>query len=193
MIGFLRGNIFSLKPGKLILDVNGVGYNVLITITTYENLSDKSNAEIFIYTSVKEDSITLYGFLTEKEKNMFELLISVNGIGPKSAIGILSGIEVDELKYAIANSDFNRISKAPGIGKKMAERLVIELKNKVDSVYDSVLSGSFSNARGEAVAALTALGYNLKNSEKIIREILSSNPDLTTEDLIKKALNEFSK
>src|SRR3989339_632690 len=109
MIGYLSGKIISSKPTKIILDVNGVGYVVNISINTFEKIAEKDSASLFIHTNVREDSITLFGFFTEAEKEMFEHLISVNGIGPKLAISILSGIKTDELKSAIQSSDVSRI------------------------------------------------------------------------------------
>src|SRR5690606_36512518 len=123
MIGFLTGKIISSKPTRIIIDVNGVGYIVNISINTFEKIAEKESISLFIYTNVREDSITLFGFFTEGEKEMFEHLISVNGIGPKLAISILSGIRTDELKSAIQVSDISRIIAIPGIGRKTAERL----------------------------------------------------------------------
>jgi Holliday junction DNA helicase RuvA len=124
MIGYLTGKIISSKPTKILLDVNGVGYLVNISINTFEKISGKDFASLFIHTSVKEDSITLFGFSTETEKEMFELLISVNGIGPKIALSILSGIRTDDLKRAIQSSDISRIVAVPGIGKKNSAQII---------------------------------------------------------------------
>ncbi len=118
MIGYLSGKVISSKPTVLLLDVNGVGYLVNISINTFEMISNKDIVSLHIYTHVKEDSITLYGFHNESEKEMFELLISITGIGPKLAIGILSGIQTEDLKEAILNGDISRIVAIPGIGKK---------------------------------------------------------------------------
>ena len=134
MIGFLKGKIISAKPTQVLLDVNGVGYLINISINTFERITDKEAVSLFVYTSVKEDSITLYGFFIESEKQMFELLISVNGVGPKLALNILSGIRADELKDAIQSGDSSRITAIPGIGKKTADRLVLELRTKVDHI-----------------------------------------------------------
>jgi Holliday junction DNA helicase RuvA len=193
MIGFLTGNIITLKPTKLILDVNGVGYQVNISINTFENISDKKSASLHIYTSVKEDSITLFGFYSETEKEMFELLISVNGIGPKLGLSILSGIQVNELKDAIEAGNISRLVAIPGVGRKTAERVVLELKSKVDKIKEGVGKGISYNIKQEAIAALTTLGYNLKQAENSVRDILSSSKDISLEELIKKALGNFNK
>lgn len=193
MIGHLTGKIISSKPTKLILDVNGVGYIVNISINTFEKISGKENASLFVYTSVKEDSISLFGFYSEAEKEMFELLISVNGIGPKLALSLLSGIQTDDLKNAIQTSNISRIIAIPGIGRKTAERLVLELKTKVDQVREEGTTVIPQSVKNEAVSALTTLGYNPKNAENLIRNILQNNPELSLEELIKKALGELNK
>jgi Holliday junction DNA helicase RuvA len=193
MIGYLKGKIIKSNPSKIILDVNGVGYQVFITINTYEDIHQKPEVELFIHTSVKEDSITLFGFAQEQEKEMFELLISVNGIGPKTALGILSGIRIQELKEAIINNNITRIVAAPGIGKKTAERLVLELKSKIDLIpAGESEAGSSYGIKAEAVLALTTLGYNTKVAEKAIRDIMDKLPNLSLEQLIKSALTTLN-
>ncbi len=189
MIGFLKGKIISAKPTRLLLDVNGVGYAVFISIMTFEKISDSDTVSLFIYTNVKEDSITLFGFYTEAEKEMFELLISVSGIGPKTALSVLSGIRIDDLKSAIQNNEIGRITAVPGIGRKTAERLMLELRSKVDHIVSEGEGEIPYNIRSEAVSALTTLGYNIKVAEKVIRDILTNNSSLSVEELIKKALS----
>jgi Holliday junction DNA helicase RuvA len=193
MIGYLTGKILSSKPTRILLDVNGVGYLVNISINTFEKISGKESASLFIHTSVKEDSITLFGFSTETEKEMFQLLISVNGIGPKIALSILSGIRTDDLKTAIQSSDISRIVAVPGIGKKTAERLVLELSAKVSNITGGDAAEIPHSIKNEAVSALVTLGYNSKIAENVIREILSRNPDCALEELIKKALSVLNK
>ena len=193
MIGFLSGKIISAKPTKILLDVNGVGYSVNISINTFESISDKQTISLYIHTNVKEDSITLFGFYTEAEKNMFELLISVNGIGPKLAISTLSGIRVDDLKNAIQSGDVSRIIAVPGIGRKTAERLVLELKNKVDQIVEEGGKEIPFSIKNEAVSALTTLGYNFKVAENAVRNILSENGSISLEELIKKALGSLNR
>lgn len=192
MIGYLTGKIISLKPTRILLDVNGVGYAVNISINTFENISELTTVSLFVYTSVKEDSITLYGFFTEPEKQMFELLISVTGIGPKLALSILSGIQTDDLKDAILRGDISRIVAVPGIGRKTGERLVLELRNKVDQVSEEGIKEYSLNLKKEAVSALTTLGYNAKTADKVIRDILVDDPNISLEELIKKALSSLS-
>ncbi len=193
MIGYLSGKIISSKPTRITLDINGVGYVVNISINTFEKISEKSSASLFIYTSVKEDSISLFGFYSESEKEIFELLISVNGIGPKLALGVLSGIQVDELKQAIISGDISRIVSIQGIGRKTAERLVLELKSKVYSVAKDDKEKVPYSFKNEAIAALITLGYSSKQAEKSIKEVLAAEPKTSLEDLIKKALGNVNR
>lgn len=192
MIGYLTGKIISSKPTQIILDVNGVGYSVNISINTFEKIVEKEIVSLFIHTSVREDSITLFGFFTQSEKEMFELLISISGIGPKLGLGILSGIMVDDLIYAISSGNVSRLIAIPGIGRKTAERVVLELKNKVNNIKpDGVIKET--SAKDEAIAALTTLGYQRQVAEKIVRDLLIENSNYPLEELIKKALAGLNK
>lgn len=192
MIGYLRGRIKNLKPNSGIIDVNGVGYNVCITLNTYDEISNLDEVELLIHTIVKEDSITLYGFRGLKEKEMFELLISVNGIGPKTAINILSGVKVEELKNNIFNSDIAALSKFSGIGKKTAERIVLELKNKIDLIYEEGDNLKLT-VKSEAIQALVSLGYNRLTADKAVKEVLSLDQNISVENLIRKTLGILNK
>lgn len=192
MIGFLTGKLISSKPTQIILDVNGVGYLVNISISTFEKISEKESVSLFIHTSVKEDSITLFGFYTQSEKEMFELLISISGIGPKVSLGILSGIAVDDLKDAIANGNVSRLIAIPGIGRKTAERVVLELRNKVDAIKADG-SIKITSAKDEAISALATLGYQRQIAEKVVRDLLSENANYSLEELIRKALAGLNK
>lgn len=197
MIGYLTGKIISKKPTKILLDVNGVGYLVHISISTFEKLPElNESTSLYIYTSVKEDAIDLYGFSTPAEKEMFELLISVSGIGPKLAQSLLSGIQVDELKYAIDEGNLSRIIAVPGIGRKTAERLLVELRDKMDKLsekFEPAEAGAPLSVRSDAIAALVNLGYNLKTAEKVVRNVMNTKTSATIEDVIKEALAELNK
>ncbi|MFO7526311.1 MAG: Holliday junction branch migration protein RuvA [Ignavibacteriaceae bacterium] len=193
MIGHLKGQIISSKPTQIILDVNGVGYKVGISINTFEKIVDKNEVSLFIHTQVKEDSISLYGFFTESEKEMFELLISISGIGPKIALGLLSGISVDSLKEAIEEGNVTRITAVPGIGRKTAERLVLELRSKVENISAGEFKDLPPSIKNETISALSTLGYNIKVAEKVVRELLIENSGYALEDLIKKALANLNK
>lgn len=193
MIGYLKGKIISAKPTQIILDVNNVGYLIYISISTFEKISDQIEVSLYIHTYVREDALNLYGFYTEAEKEMFELLISISGIGPKVALSILSGISVEELQSAIQSENVSRLVSVPGVGRKTAERVVLELKSKVGFIETAASKGIDFTIKQEAVLALTTLGYNQKVADKIVRDLLSSNPTFTLEELIKKSLAELSK
>lgn len=192
MIGYLRGKIHSSKPTQIILDVNGVGYQVNISVATFEEVSGKPEVELFIYTNVREDAIQLFGFSTETEKQMFELLISITGIGPKLALGVLSGIRVSDLKNAILKNDVPRITAVPGIGKKTAERLVLELRGKLDNLTVATGEANYT-VRSEATSALVSLGYNQKTAEKVVGDLLDMSPQISLELLLTQALKSMGK
>jgi Holliday junction DNA helicase RuvA len=193
MIGYLTGKIIAAKPTQILLDVSGVGYEIRISINTFERISGKEVVSLFIHTHVKEDAITLFGFYSEAEKEMFELLISINGVGPKSALSLLSGISTDDLKQAIVTSNVERMIAVPGIGRKTAERLILELKNKVRDIKEEGIAPSKPSLQKEAVAALSTLGYNLASSEKAVNKILSEISDCSLEELIKRSLKELNR
>ncbi len=197
MIGYLTGKLISKKPTQIILDVNGVGYIINITISTFESLPKNDNEIVSLHTylNVREDALILFGFSTLAEKEMFELLIGVNGVGPKSAQSILSGIQIDELHTALRNNDLSRLVAIPGIGKKSGERLIIELRDKVEKLSDTFETSnepSFT-IRKDAILALTQLGYNQKIAEKAVRTILDSDPDSSLENLLKDSLALLNK
>ena len=195
MIGYLSGKIISKKPTRIILDVNGVGYLVNISISTFERIADKEEVSLYTYLAVKEDALDLYGFYSIAEKEMFELLISVSGIGFKTAQSILSGIQIDDLQEALKTGNIARIISVPGIGRKTAERMMIELRDKVESIAESIEKGDAgtSNVRSDAIAALVNLGYNQKVAERAIRAISDIKPNISIEDLIKDALAGLNK
>jgi len=195
MIGHLSGKIISKKPTRVIIDVNGVGYIVNISISTFEKIADKEEISLYTYLVVKEDALDLYGFYSVAEKEMFELLISVNGIGPKTAQSILSGIQIADLKEALKTGNISRIISVPGIGRKTAERMMIELRDKVESLALGIEDTSFGSQsiRGDAITALVNLGYNQKIAERIVRDITDKTPAISIEDLVKEALSIFSK
>lgn len=194
MIGCLTGKIISKKPTRIILDVSGVGYLVNISINTFEKLPDEGEAaSVFTYLAVREDSLTLFGFFTEAEKQMFELLISVNGIGPKLAQSVLSGIQIEDLKDAIKSGNLSRIIAVPGIGRKTAERILIDLKDKMDTIVSEAgAAGIPFKIKDDAVMALTTLGYNQKTADKAVRDILAAVPNIQLEELIKSALSNLN-
>jgi Holliday junction DNA helicase RuvA len=196
MIGDLTGKIITKTPTQVLLDVQGVGYIINISINTFDRLSEEnSKISLYTYLSVREDSLTLFGFYTSSEKELFEILIGVNGVGPKLALGILSGINVDEFKDAVANNNVSRLVSIPGIGKKTAERMIMELRDKINKVIVDTSSGLVTSTfaiKDDAIAALIGLGYNQKTAEVTTRALLEKNPSLSIEDLIKESLKKLN-
>jgi Holliday junction DNA helicase RuvA len=199
MIALLTGKIAHKSPEYIILDVNGVGYRVQIPFSTYYELPEGgAQISLNIYTHVKEDAISLYGFRTAEEKNFFQLLISVSGIGPKLAKDILSNIQVNELAAAILRGDLARLSAVPGIGKKTAERLVLELKDKVRKLElgaaatDGEHVAPSSGIEEDVASALINLGYKEAVVKKALAEMRVS-PDDSMEQVLKQALKALMK
>ena len=198
MIGFLRGKVAALKADYCLLDVNGVGYRVFIPNNTRSKLRLKEEAMLHTYMNVYQDGITLYGFYTEDEYDIFQLLIGVSGVGPKVALGILSSITVEGLCKAIQNKQATVLTKLPGIGKKSAERLILELKDKVAFAAgdeDEILTLEMTDDVGEdmiseAMAALTALGYSQSEIAPVLKKASKCK---TTEEIIKLALKQLSR
>lgn len=190
MIGFITGKIISKKPTKIIVDVNGVGYLVNISVGTFEKISNKEEVSLYTYLCVKEDSLELYGFYSLAEKEMFELLISVSGIGPRTAQSILSGIKLNDLKEAIKEGNIGRLTSAPGIGKKTAERIIVELRDKIDGILqtEGEITKGTSSVRNDAIAALVNLGYSQKIAERAVSSVVDKNPNITIEELIRESL-----
>ena len=200
MIALLTGKIAGKSPDSVILDVNGVGYRVQIPFSTFFALPDDGAIlTLNIHTNVKEDAIHLYGFLTPKEKQFFQLLITVSGVGPKLAKDILSNIQPDQLASALCRSDIVRLSAIPGIGKKTSERLVLELKDKVvklglagDSDSNSTLSKQESAIRDDVASALINLGYKEAVVIKTLSEI-EAESEAPMETVLKLALKRLMK
>ena len=197
MIGYLHGRVIALYTDHCLLDVHGVGYRVFVANSTRTKLRQREEASLFIYTSVREDAIVLYGFATEEEYDLFLQLIGVSGIGPKVALGILSAITVEGLCRAIQNKQASVLTKLPGIGKKSAERLIRELKDKValrGSAEEELLTIENGeevgdDAASEAMAALQSLGYTPSEIAPVIRKTAKYK---TTEAIIKASLKELS-
>jgi Holliday junction DNA helicase RuvA len=194
MIAYLQGKLAYVSPTDVIIDCNGVGYRVNISLFTYGSLPKQENIKLHIYYHVKEDGHTLYGFTTEEEKNLFSHLISVSGVGPSTGRMILSYANPNELRAAIVNEDVALIKSIKGIGPKSAQRLILELKDKL--VKDGVspdLSGLSNNTeRNEALQALLMLGFPKPGAEKAIDGVIkSSDGPLTVEELVKMSLKKL--
>ena len=202
MISFLKGLIEEKNEKSIFLDVHGVGYEIYMPTGSASMLpSVGEEVKIHTYLQISENGIGLYGFLTKDELNVFKLLITVNGIGPKGAVGILSALTANELRLAVLSDDDKAISKAPGIGAKTAKKLILELKDKfhledaLEEIAEPVKAvpggAGINDAYAEAVQALTALGYSNSDALKAVK--LADNGDLlTTEDLLKAALKQLA-
>jgi Holliday junction DNA helicase RuvA len=197
MIAFLNGIVHSRSEGELIIDVGGVGYSVEVSNQTLETLPEPGKElRILIYHHFTDSDQRLFGFATAKEKNLFEKLITVKGIGPKLGLTILSGMPAPELMEAMVTQDTAALSRIPGIGKKTAERMVLELKDKLfDESGPSVVTGSKESRsrREEAISALEALGFRKKDAEQSVQQIMSASEDLTVSDVVKQALGQMKR
>lgn len=198
MISFLHGKVIQKNPTNVVIEVNGIGYSVYISLQTFDKLPD-INSTVKLHTILipREDALLLFGFFDEKEKQLFELLISVSGIGPKVAQGILSRIVPNELVEFIAHSNILALTNIPGVGKKTAERLIVELKDKLAKLPQSIeqIALPGEDIRIQAYHALITLGYQKQVAEKAIRIALSEikEDELSVETLLKKSLQNLNK
>jgi Holliday junction DNA helicase RuvA len=185
MFEFIRGKLVQSIPSKAVVDVNGVGYGLIISLKTFQ-LMPNVGSEVFFYVApvIREDGHYLFGFLNLDEKNLFDQLTSVNGVGPKTAIGILGHVDISDFQLAILQANTALLSKIPGIGKKTAERLVIELKDKFNKIPAATLglSNPASSVATDAISALINLGYHPLDAQKAIKKVLATHekePSLT--------------
>ena len=200
MIGYVRGIVTHLFKESCYVDVHGVGYRVYVPTTTRQQLIEGKEATLFTYLNVREDAMQLYGFWTEDEYELFILLISVSGIGPKVGLGILSGMTPEAFKLAVINGQVQQLTKLPGIGKKSAERLVLELKDKLVKMTQISVEApaaiqpigvTHSGPSGEAIEALVSLGYAQKDVEALVESLNDGSKDVSA--LIKACLVELGK
>ena len=198
MIAFLRGRVLDKQPNLLIVDVHGVGYHVNVPLSTFYDAGDVgAEVSLRIYTHVREDALQLYGFLTTLEQQIFERLIAISGIGPKLAVSVLSGIEPGELVAAIHRGDIARLTGIPGVGKKTAERMVLELKDRLAHLAAPAGAGAVIPAspgeqlRADLLSALQNLGYHRPLAEKAVDATLSSTGAPSFEHALKAALREL--
>jgi len=199
VIAHLRGRIFTKHPSRVVVDVNGVGYDVFVPLSTYYGLGDAgAEVSLKIHTHVREDALTLYGFATGLEQELFERLISVSGIGPKVALSVLSGIEPNELIRAVELKDVTRLTSIPGVGKKTAERIVLELTGRLPlsragaAAAEEMPSGP-AGVRDDVLSALVNLGYHRPLAEKAVAAAVKSAPDGGFERTLKQALRELAR
>ncbi len=193
MIAHLRGKLFSKHPNQAVVEAAGVGYEVNITIPTFSGLpSPGSEVALFIHTHVREDALSLFGFLRAEEKQLFERLLSVSGIGPKLAITILSGMAADAMIAAIKGNNVAALTRIPGIGKKTAERMVLELRDKLDSFGATETVTAASPVEDDVISALVNLGYQRAVVEKTVAR-LEKTAEESFDSLFRRALAAFAK
>lgn len=202
MIAFVRGTAVDMTENSVIVEAGGIGYEIYMTGTDLSQIHMGEEVKIHTYFNVREDAMQLYGFRSKDDLQMFKLLLGVNGVGPKAAVGVLAGITADELRFAILSDDVKTLSKAPGIGKKTAQKLILELKDKMklEDAFELKLAheqekavaglGEISDGRQEAVEALVALGYSSTDALRAVRKITDVAPD-DVEGLLKAALKNF--
>ena len=196
MISHLRGCVFEKHPNRVIVDVAGVGYDVLVPLSTFYTCGDEGSAiALRIHTHVREDQLALYGFATPLELAMFERLIAVSGIGPKLALAVLSGIESRELVGAIQRNDLARLTAIPGVGKKTAERICVELRDRLPKAIEAAgTAASPADAmRDDLASALVNLGYHRLAIDKTIDQVMATAKDRKFEDVLRIALKQLSR
>jgi Holliday junction DNA helicase RuvA len=197
MIAHLRGKLLSKKANKILVDVSGVGYEVSIPVSTFYELGEiGSDVSLHIYTHVREDILALYGFRTEREKILFEKFLAISGVGPKMAVAILSGLEPQDLIPALRSGNVALLTHIPGVGKKTAERLVLELREKLEDMAEPTAAAApqaappseFTGVDADVLSALTNLGYARPAAEAAVREVRQENPDADLERLLRACL-----
>ena len=201
MVAFIKGELTEIKENYIVLESNNIGYEIYLPTSAIPELPPrKSTVKIYTYLHVKEDALTLYGFLTKDDLEMFKLLITVNGIGPKGALGVLSGITADEIRFAVLAEDAKTLAKAPGIGTKTASKIILELKDKfkLETAFeqkmlnqsDKINSRSIYGKREEVISALITLGYSSSEAYKIVTQI-DITDNMTTEEILKLCLKKI--
>mgnify|MGYP000864798541 FL=1 len=190
MIDYIKGKIVELSPAHAVVEVSDIGYHVNISLATYSELNGKDNAKIYVYEAIREDSHTLFGFFGRQERQLFLLLISVSGVGANTARVILSSIAIEDLQSAIQTGNAAILKSVKGIGSKTAERIIVDLKDKVSKIEISTVDKPVVDnvLTDEAVAALVMLGFSQMPAQKAVRKVIEINPQLTIEQVIKQSL-----
>ncbi|WP_031426378.1 Holliday junction branch migration protein RuvA [Flavimarina sp. Hel_I_48] len=193
MITHLNGKLVEKNPTDVVIECNGVGYSVNVSLHTYSLLPEGEKIQLFTYMHVKEDAQTLYGFMHKSEREIFKLLISVSGVGTSTARTMLSSLNPEELKHAIATGDVPVIQSVKGIGAKTAQRIILDLKDKILKVYDidDVSQPASNTNKEEALSALETLGFARKQAEKVCAKIVREDPGAGVETIIKQALKNL--
>ena len=193
MITQLKGRLVEKNPTDVVIDCNGVGYQVNISLYTYSKITSQEHILLYTHLLIKEDSHTLYGFVDKAEREIFRLLISVSGVGASIARTMLSSLNPVEIRDAIATEDVSTIQSVKGIGAKTAQRVILDLKDKIIKIYDidEVFVSSSSSNKDEALTALEVLGFSRKQAEKVVDKVVKEKTDLSVEDIIKDALKNL--
>jgi Holliday junction DNA helicase RuvA len=196
MIGQLRGRLTGKRPNQVLVDVGGVGYLVQVPLSTYASLGElHTEVTLLIHTHVREDALALYGFLSSREKHFFEMLLSASGVGPSLALKILSGMSVEELVPAIRSGDLAQLTRIPGVGRKTAERIVVELKDKLDAVAvetERPAASSPAGVEADVISALVNLGYDARTAESAVGEAKREAGAANFEKLLRAALQSLA-
>ncbi len=194
MISQLRGKLVAKSPGEVVVEVNGVGYGLQVPLSTFYDLPDVGEeVKLLVHTQLKDESLCLFGFLTQREKELFRLMIGVSGIGPRLALTVLSGISAEELERALLEGDVLSLSSIPGIGRKTAERMVVELKDKVAEMPKGRVPFEGGEMMRDALSALMNLGYNRSVAERALRQAKREKGVSSLEELLKESLRILSK
>ena len=192
MITQIKGRLIEKSPTELVIDCNGIGYSVNISLYTFSKLSEEENIKVFTHLIIKEDSHSLFGFLTKGERELFQLLISVSGVGASTARVMLSSLSPSEIISAIANEKVSIVQSIKGIGLKTAQRIILELKDKILGIENNENDFELIPQEiEEAISALEVLGYSRKQTTKLVSKIKSDDPEISTEALIKRSLNNL--
>ena len=202
MISFIRGTVADLTETSVIVESGYIGFEINMTGNALAQLHIGQEVKLYTYFQVREDAMVLYGFFSKDDLQVFRLLLGVNGVGPKAALGVLAGITADELRFAVLSDDVKTLSKAPGIGKKTAQKLILELKDKLsleeafeqklanEQAQTTVAAAGMTDARQEAVEALVALGYSSTDALRAVRKVTDVDPE-DVEAILKAALKNF--
>lgn len=189
MIDYIKGIIAEVTPTAVVIDCGGVGYEINITLIDYPTLSPGAEAKLFVHESIREDAHVLFGFQKKRTRELFRLLIGVSGVGPNTARLILSSLTDDQLEGAISSGNDSQLKAVKGIGGKTAQRIIVDLHDKIKSVPDTLISSTTSaESFDDSLAALVMLGFTSQQSQKVLKKLFAADPSLTTEKAIKQAL-----
>ena len=194
MITYIKGKLIEKSPTNAIIEANGIGYFLNISLNTFSKISDEENVLLYTHLSIREDAHTLFGFINKLEREIFKLLISVSGVGPSIARTMLSSMTSEQIQQAIATEDIPTIQSVKGIGAKTAQRVIIDLKDKILKTYtisEDSIGTSYNTIKEEALSALEVLGYTKRQVDKLIQKIMQESPSISLESLIKQALKNL--